>query len=250
MSVVGHEEYIKELEPEVKEGLSKIKALVEGLVPEAELLINYGVPTFKLKGKNLVHFGAFKDHWSFFPGPVAIEAFKDRLNAYQLSKGTIKLPFKSDIDLGLLEDIVIYRLKELEGYIVVTALVKKNPAEVWNAWTDVDEVVNWNFASDDWHCPMAMSDLRAGGYFVYNMAAKDGSFDFDFAGNFEEVEEEKFISYILADQRKVEIYFSETAEGIFIIEAFMPESENSLELQKEGWGSILNNFKKYVEGKN
>jgi uncharacterized protein YndB with AHSA1/START domain len=67
--------------------------------------------------------------------------------------------------------------------------------------------VNWNFASDDWHSPEASNDFQVGGKFVYTMAAKDGSFSFDFSGKFTEITLQKTISYLLDDGRKVDITF-------------------------------------------
>ena len=55
---------------------------------------------------------------------------------------------------------------------------------VWEYWTNPAHVKNWNFASNDWHCPRASSDFNVGGEFHYIMAAKDGSVEFDFCGTF------------------------------------------------------------------
>ncbi|WP_083891395.1 SRPBCC domain-containing protein [Cyanobium gracile] len=54
--------------------------------------------------------------------------------------------------------------------------------EVWKAWTSPADIQQWNAASEDWHCPSAEIDLRAGGKFSYRMEAKDGSMGFDFGG--------------------------------------------------------------------
>ena len=95
--------------------LEDVRRLVLELVPEAELSISYGIPTFKPKGRNLVHFGAFKDHWSFFPGPSVIEAFKGRLSAYKMSKGPVHIPYSMKVNFCLFRDMVLYRVKELRG---------------------------------------------------------------------------------------------------------------------------------------
>ena len=79
------------------------------------------------------------------------------------------------------------------------------------------------------------------------MAAKDGSFSFDFSGTFTTVEQFKTIAYTLDDERKVVIEFSEENGEVTVIESFEPESQNSLEMQETGWQMILNNFKKYVD---
>jgi len=126
----------------------------------------------------------------------------------------------------------------------VNAPIKK----VWNIWSDPAHITQWNNASDDWHTPKAENDLRTGGSFCFSMAAKDGSFSFDFGGTYTEVIEYKKIEYILEDQRMVEVYFSTIELGkTKIIELFDPENENPRELQEQGWQAILNNFKKYTE---
>ena len=249
MASVDYDEYVKNVDVSSRKVLDDIREFTLELVPEAELVISYGIPTFKFNGKNLIHFGAFKEHLSFFPGPFVIETFKERLSLYKISKGTIQVPYSESIDFDLLKDMISFRVKELKGFVVVGALLKKPVKEVWYDWTDVDEVVNWNFASDDWACPNAMNDLRPEGSFIYRMEAKDGSVAFDFSGYYKEIREEEFISYTLNDGRLVEIDFRSVPSGTWIMEAFMPEGENSVDRQREGWQSILNNFKKYVESK-
>jgi uncharacterized protein YndB with AHSA1/START domain len=81
------------------------------------------------------------------------------------------------------------------------------------------------------------------------MEAKDGSSGFDFSGTYVEVKTYETLSYILDDDRKVEINFVRQTNGTHIIETFEAENENTLELQRFGWQSILDNFKKYVEQK-
>jgi uncharacterized protein YndB with AHSA1/START domain len=118
---------------------------------------------------------------------------------------------------------------------------------VWNCWTTPEHITKWNNASDDWYTPYAENDLQVGGKFKYTMAAKDGAVSFDFEGEYTLVEQNEAVEYVMADGRKVEISFKETPVGVIIIESFDPENENSEELQLQGWQSILNNFKKYVE---
>jgi uncharacterized protein YndB with AHSA1/START domain len=79
------------------------------------------------------------------------------------------------------------------------------------------------------------------------MEAKDGSFGFDFEGVFTEIVPFEKLKYALADQREVEISFSDLTEGTFVQLIFDAENENSLELQQFGWQSILNNFKAHTE---
>jgi uncharacterized protein YndB with AHSA1/START domain len=64
--------------------------------------------------------------------------------------------------------------------ITVKAKINAPLSQVWEYWTIANHVTHWNFASPDWHCPSAESNFIEGGEFHYLMAAKDGSFQFDF----------------------------------------------------------------------
>jgi len=117
----------------------------------------------------------------------------------------------------------------------------------WDAWTSPDLITRWNFASDDWACPRADIDLRPGGKFNYRMEAKDGSVGFDFEGEFISVEPHRRIEYSLGDDRTVEVEFVPEAGKTRVVERFEAEDAHSAELQRQGWQSILNNFKKLVD---
>jgi uncharacterized protein YndB with AHSA1/START domain len=119
--------------------------------------------------------------------------------------------------------------------------------KVWKFWTGPEHIKKWNNASADWHTLHAENDLRVGGKFVSRMEAKDGSFGFDFGGVYDDVRLNEFIAYTLGDGRKVKIFFSELGNETKVVETFEAENLNSIEMQKEGWQAILDNFKKYTE---
>lgn len=75
--------------------------------------------------------------------------------------------------------------------ITVKAEINAPINKVWKCWTEPVHIVNWNHASDDWHTPYAENDLRVGGKFSYTMAAKDGSFSFDFWGIYTHIKEQE-----------------------------------------------------------
>ena len=131
--------------------------------------------------------------------------------------------------------------------ITVQALVNATIEKVWEMWTNPKHIVKWNNASDDWHTPKAENDLRKGGKFTYTMAERNGSAKFNFEGVYTNIEENKIIEYAMADGRKVKIDFTPMENETNVVETFDPENENSSELQKAGWQSILDNFKKYTE---
>lgn len=131
--------------------------------------------------------------------------------------------------------------------ITVITKVLSSVDKVWVCWTEAEHIVHWNFAADSWHCPSASNDLRVGGAFNYKMAAKDGSFSFEFIGEYTEIEDQKYIGYTMGDGRKAEIAFITDGKTTEIVETFEAETQNSVELQKAGWQSIINNFKRHCE---
>ena len=131
--------------------------------------------------------------------------------------------------------------------ITVECSVKGTIEKVWSYWTTSKHIEQWNNASDDWHTPKALNDLITGGNFCYTMAAKDGSFSFDFGGTYTEIVINKAIRYTMDDGRTASIDFITIGESVEIVETFEAETVNSMELQRDGWQAILNNFKKYTE---
>ncbi len=132
-------------------------------------------------------------------------------------------------------------------FITVDALINAPVEKVWKLWSSPEHITKWNNASDDWHTPRAENDLRTGGKFLSRLEAKDGSFGFDFSGVYDDVKTNERIAYTLDDKRKVNITFINEGNTTKVVETFEAESENPLELQRGGWQSILNNFKKYAE---
>ncbi|KUG15769.1 hypothetical protein ASZ90_014567 [hydrocarbon metagenome] len=105
------DDYIGTFPLEVQKILQNLRATIREVAPGAEEAIRYGIPTFRLHG-NLVHFAAFKNHIGLYPGPSAIDAFRNELSSYTLSKGTIQFPIKKPIPFDLVRRIVEYRVTE------------------------------------------------------------------------------------------------------------------------------------------
>jgi uncharacterized protein YndB with AHSA1/START domain len=131
--------------------------------------------------------------------------------------------------------------------ITVEATIAADSKKVWDYYTLAEHIVHWNFASDDWQCPWAKSDMRPGGKYAARMEAKDGSFGFDFETTYDEVEEGEKFSYTMDDGRQATTIFNKLGDKTQVITSFDAETENPIELQKNGWQAILNNFKKYAE---
>lgn len=133
--------------------------------------------------------------------------------------------------------------------ITISTTVNAPVQKVWESWTLPEHITQWCQATPDWHAPYADNDLRKDGKFRTTMAAKDGSFSFDFEGVYDEVEPHSRIAYTMADGRKVNILFDSNGNETRITETFDPESENSPELQRSGWQAILDSFKRYTESR-
>lgn len=131
--------------------------------------------------------------------------------------------------------------------ITVSALVNKPVAHVWKIWTEPAHITQWCAASDDWHCPKATNDPRTGGSFSSTMAARDGSFSFDFGGVCDDVQQHKRIAYTMGDGRTCEILFTEEGGKTRVVESFDAEAQNPVEMQQSGWQAILDRFKKHAE---
>lgn len=131
--------------------------------------------------------------------------------------------------------------------ITVETIVLAPVEKVWAYWSEPKYITQWNHASDEWHAPYADNDLRKDGKFKTTMAAKDGSFSFDFEGVYSNVQLHKIIEYGLADGRKVKIEFIANGNETKVVETFDAENDNPIEMQRGGWQAILDNFKKYTE---
>ena len=109
--------------------------------------------------------------------------------------------------------------------IEVSITIQSPISKTWNEWTQAEHIVHWNFASIDWCCPKATSDFKEGGKFSYTMAAKDGSFQFDFCGTFERIIEHERIEITLEDDRKLIVLFEQQEDGVRVTEFFEPEND-------------------------
>jgi uncharacterized protein YndB with AHSA1/START domain len=131
--------------------------------------------------------------------------------------------------------------------ITVETLVKADLNKVWGAWNNPEDIKQWNAASDDWHTPQASVDLREGGKFSSRMEAKDGSAGFDFEGTYTRVLPRKLIEYRMGDGRGVTVEFKPHAGGVRVTETFDAETQNTPELQRQGWQAILDSFAQHVQ---
>ena len=132
--------------------------------------------------------------------------------------------------------------------VTIETTVKAPINKVWSAWTSPEDIKQWNAASDDWHTTQSSVDLREGGAFSSRMEAKDGSFGFDFAGIYTKVVPNELLEFTFGD-RAAKVEFLNGENGVLVRETFDAETEHPIEMQRQGWQAILNNFAKHVEAK-
>ena len=131
--------------------------------------------------------------------------------------------------------------------ITIEKAVKAPITRVWDAWNSPADIQQWNAPQDDWHTTRSSVDLREGGKFSARMEAKDGSVGFDFEGTYIRVVPKKAIEFRMSDGREVQVEFIERQGEVLVKETFDAETENTPELQRQGWQAILDSFQRHVE---
>ena len=98
------DEYIMAQEHEAQPKLKEVRGILKSALPEAEEKISWSMPTF-WKGRNIIHFAAAKKHIGLYPGDEAVAAFKNELAGFEVSKGTIRLPYDRALPADLITRI-------------------------------------------------------------------------------------------------------------------------------------------------
>jgi uncharacterized protein YdhG (YjbR/CyaY superfamily) len=107
--------YIKTFPKDVQGILERMRQTIRKAAPDVVESISYQIPTFKLNGKGLVYFAAFKSHIGFYPIPSGVEAFKKELSPYKQGKGSVQFPLDEPIPYDLVKSITQFRMKEILG---------------------------------------------------------------------------------------------------------------------------------------
>jgi len=131
--------------------------------------------------------------------------------------------------------------------LTVNTLVDAPVEKAWNYFTTPMHILHWYAASDEWHTSKAENDLQVGGRFMFRMEARDGSFGFDYSGEYIKVVPQEELQFKLDDDRLVKVTFTATENGTKVLEDFEAENTFSADMQLTGWQAILDNFKKHVE---
>lgn len=109
------DEYIKTFPADVQNKLQKIRETISKISPTAVETISYGMPTFKLNGKNLAHFAGYKNHIGFYPTPSGITNFENELAVYKTSKGAAQFKIDEEVPVKLIEKIIKFRVGEINN---------------------------------------------------------------------------------------------------------------------------------------
>jgi uncharacterized protein YdhG (YjbR/CyaY superfamily) len=109
----GVEDYLAALPEDQRAALELLRTTIRAAAPEATEAISYRMPTFKLHGRVLVYYAAFKDHCSLFPASEGVmKALGDELEPYFSGKGTLRFTPDKPIPVALVKKIVEARIEE------------------------------------------------------------------------------------------------------------------------------------------
>ncbi len=118
-SIKNIDEYIADFPTETQAILEEIRATIKKSAPNADESISYGMPAYKLNGKPLVYFAAFKNHIGFYATPTGHAEFAEELSIYKQGKGSVQFPIDKPMPFGLIGDIVQFRvMQNLEREVV------------------------------------------------------------------------------------------------------------------------------------
>jgi uncharacterized protein YdhG (YjbR/CyaY superfamily) len=109
------DEHIAEAPPQARPMLEELRAIIKAAAPEATERISYGVPTFDLRGRHLVHFAGYAKHVGFYPTGRGVAAFKEELGPLSTGKGTVQFSLDSPLPADLVRRMVEFRVREIEA---------------------------------------------------------------------------------------------------------------------------------------
>jgi uncharacterized protein YdhG (YjbR/CyaY superfamily) len=109
-------DYIASRPVNARRHLRQIRAAVRTVAPDAVEVISYGIPAFKLEGRVLVYYAAWKEHSSVYPMTAGIQqSFARQLKRYKTSKGTIRFPLDAPLPVAFVKRLVKARIAELHS---------------------------------------------------------------------------------------------------------------------------------------
>lgn len=111
------DEYLESVDdPGRRTELERVRAMIARAAPDAVEGISYGIPAFLLDGHPLIGLTASAGHLSIHPfSPAVVDAVRDRLDGFKLSKGTIRFTHERPLPESILREVVARRRDELTG---------------------------------------------------------------------------------------------------------------------------------------
>ncbi len=107
------DDYIASQPEAAQDMLGRVRSAIRKAVPDAEEVISYQIPAYRVHGRVAIYFAGWKRHYSLYPATDSlVAAFEDELSPYKISKGTIRFPLSEDVPVKLIEDIARFRAKE------------------------------------------------------------------------------------------------------------------------------------------
>lgn len=101
------DEYIASQDEKLQPRLKEVRAILREALPDAEERMSWSMPTY-WKGRNLIHFAASKKHLGIYPGGEATTVFAEELRQYDVSKGTIRIPYEQPLPEQLIRKIAVW----------------------------------------------------------------------------------------------------------------------------------------------
>lgn len=109
------DQYIAVFPPATRAVLREMRELIRSTAPEAVETMSYGMPTFDLHGRHLVHFAGYERHLGFYPTASGVAAFEGELAPYRHAKGSVRFPLDEPLPHDLIRRIVEHRLATVKG---------------------------------------------------------------------------------------------------------------------------------------
>ncbi len=109
------DDYIDQFPPTIQTVLMNIRKQIIATTDGLEEAMAYGIPTFRYKGENLVHFAGFERHIGFYPTPSGIKAFKNEIKDYKWAKGSVQFQLDKPIPYELIRKITSFRISEIDN---------------------------------------------------------------------------------------------------------------------------------------
>jgi uncharacterized protein YdhG (YjbR/CyaY superfamily) len=105
--------YLDALEEPKRTTLAQLRQTILAILPEAEQTISYGLPAFKVRGKTIAGFGAFKNHLSYLPHSGSVfRELDDELRSYSTSSGALRFNVDEPLPAPLVEKLIAVRLRQ------------------------------------------------------------------------------------------------------------------------------------------